>query len=57
VASSLEGEFVMTYDNATEVAEMALSHGFDIEQIPMKGTHHNLTNELIVGRDLSWARI
>jgi len=56
IASSHFGDFLMTYDSAPEVADLAYCHGFDVEAIPMKGTHHNLTHELIVGRDLSWLR-
>jgi DNA adenine methylase len=52
----LSGSFLMTYDNAVEVAEMALHHGFDIEPIAMTNTHHAEMKELLIGRDLSWAR-
>ena len=54
--SSVRGQFLMTYDNAEEVREMAAWHGFDTEPIPMKNTHHAEMTELLVGRDLCWAR-
>jgi DNA adenine methylase len=56
LASSLRGEFLMTYDVASEVAELALEHGLDIVEIPMKNTHHARMTELLVGKDLGWAR-
>jgi DNA adenine methylase len=52
----LQGDFLMTYDTADEVMEMACEHGFDMEQIPMTNTHHAEMKELLIGRDLSWAR-
>lgn len=54
--SSVRGQFLMTYDNAEEVRKMAARHGFDTEPIPMKNTHHAEMTELLVGRDLCWAR-
>lgn len=52
----LQGDFLLTYDNAPEVREMAVSHGFDIHLVPMKNTHHAQMYELLIGRDLDWAR-
>ena len=56
VASSLKGDFLMTYDDAQEVRELAISHEFDTHYVPMKGTHHIACMELLVGRNLMWAR-
>lgn len=56
LAASFEGDFLMTYDLAEDVATMALDRGFDLEQIPMKNTHHANMTELLIGRDLAWAR-
>jgi len=53
---AIQGDFLMTYDNAHEVRLMAESHGFDVEAIPMKNTHHAEMSELLIGRDLTWAR-
>lgn len=55
-ARSLKGDFLMTYDNAEEVVEMARMRGFDTESVPMKNTHHTTMTELLIGRDLDWAR-
>ena len=46
----------MTYDNAEGVRLMAERHGFEIVEIAMKNTHHANMNELLIGRNLSWAR-
>ena len=54
--SQLRSDFLMTYDNAAEVRSLALKHRFEVEEIPMKSTKHELKLELLIGRDLSWAR-
>lgn len=56
LVNSVSGDFLMTYDNAAGVVEMAEQRGFDIEPIAMKNTHHARMTELLIGRDLSWAR-
>lgn len=56
LASQLEGDFLMTYDDAIEIRNLADRHGFDVEEVPMKSTKHELKLELLIGRDLTWAR-
>ena len=56
LVSALRGDFLMTYDNAEEVQAMAVRHGLDFEAVPMKNTHNTKMTELLVGRDLHWAR-
>lgn len=56
VAGGLAGDFLMTYDNDRDVEELARRHGFDTLPIPMKNTHHAEMTELLIGRDLDWAR-
>ena len=53
ICESLVGDFLMTYDEAEEVKEMARRHGFQMRLIPMKNTHHTTMRELVIGRDLS----
>lgn len=53
ICESLVGNFLMTYDEAEEVKEMARRHGFQMRLIPMKNTHHATIRELVIGRDLS----
>ena len=54
--SAVAGDFLMTYDNTNEVRELAKAHGFDTGLIAMKNTHHAKMNELLIGRNLDWAR-
>ncbi len=54
VCESLTGDFLMTYDNAEEVRDMAKHHGFQVRLIPMNNTHHATMEELVIGRDLGW---
>ncbi len=54
--SLVAGDFLMTYDDTVEVRKMARSHGFDIECVAMKNTHHTEMTELLIGRSLDWLR-
>jgi len=54
--SKARGDFLMTYDDAEPIRELAREFGFDTHKIPMKNTHHTLMYELLIGRDLAWAR-
>jgi DNA adenine methylase len=54
VCETLKGDFLMTYDNADEVKEMARHHGFQMRLIPMNNTHHATMEELVIGKDLTW---
>jgi len=56
VAGTLAGDFLMTYDNDRDVEALASRQGFDTLPIPMKNTHHAEMTELLIGRDLDWAR-
>ncbi|MGI8744152.1 MAG: DNA adenine methylase [Bryobacteraceae bacterium] len=51
------GDFLMTYDDAKEIRDLACLHAFDTRLVPMKSTHHAEMTELIIGRDLSWLHI
>jgi len=56
IARSLAGELLMTYDNAQGIRQLAQRHGFDMLPIAMKSTHHARMMELLIGRNLDWAR-
>jgi DNA adenine methylase len=56
IADALAGDFLMTYDDAEEVRLLAQVHGFDIQPVVMKNTHHAKMNELLIGRNLDWLR-
>lgn len=54
VTKRITGEFLMTYDNAGEVAALAVKYGFQARTILMKNTHHAQMTELLIGRNLDW---
>lgn len=56
LVETIRGDFLMTYDNAVGVRSMAERHGFEIVEIAMKNTHHANMSELLIGRNLNWAR-
>ena len=56
VTASVRGDFLMTYDNAAPICELAKKFNLETHLVPMKSTHHAIMNELLVGRDLAWAR-
>ncbi|HUY13501.1 MAG TPA: DNA adenine methylase [Terriglobia bacterium] len=53
--SKVSGDFLMTYDDAPGVRELALKHHFDVALVAMKNTHHAKMSELLIGRNLDWA--
>ncbi len=54
LCESIKGNFLMTYDAAEEVKNLARRHGFQMRLIPMKNTHHAQMEELVIGKNLSW---
>lgn len=56
VTSSLRGDFLMTYDEAQPIRELAERFGLDVHTVVMKNTHHRVMRELLIGRNLAWAR-
>ena len=56
VTSRIKGDFLMTYDDAEGVRDLARRHGFDMETVAMKRTHHAKMTELLIGRNLDWTR-
>jgi DNA adenine methylase len=54
LAHRLQGNFLMTYDDASKVQEMASRYKFETRLIAMKNTHHAKKTELIIGKDLTW---
>ena len=56
LTSTLAGDFLMTYDSADELRALAATHHFDTELVAMKNTHHAEMTELLIGRNLDWAR-
>jgi DNA adenine methylase len=56
IASTLAGDLLMTYENAEGVRDLARRHGLDMLPVAMKNTHHAEMTELLIGRNLDWAR-
>jgi DNA adenine methylase len=54
LCEKLQGDFLMTYDNAEEVQSLAEKHGFQTKPVAMKNTHHAEMDELLIGRNLDW---
>jgi DNA adenine methylase len=54
--SGVLGDFLMTYDDAGDVRDLAGKYGFDVELVAMQNTHLARMNELLIGRNLDWAR-
>lgn len=46
--ATVQGAVMLTYDDAPEVRSMAARHGFHVEAIPMKNTHHEVIRELLI---------
>ena len=54
--SKVNGDFLMTYDDADEVRALARKYRFETQLIPMTNTHNAIMTELLIGRDLSWVK-
>ena len=54
LASTIQGDFLMTYENADEVKTLASEHGFEYAPISMQNRHNAVQKELLVSRALSW---
>ena len=46
--SRVQGVFMMTYDESSDVIEMARGRGFHLAKVPMKNTHHAVMYELLI---------
>jgi DNA adenine methylase len=55
-ASKTAGDFLMTYDDSEEIRRLARQFGLDTQAVAMKNTHHAKMIELLIGRNLDWAR-
>lgn len=54
LASKIEGDFLMTYDDAEEVRALAVKHRFETRLVAMSNTRHATMTELLIGRNLDW---
>lgn len=56
IVSGISGDFLITYDNTAEIYELARQYNFDTQLVAMKSTHHIEMKELLIGKNLDWAR-
>ena len=52
-----DADFLMTYDDSSEIRALTVEFRFDCDTVAMKNTHNSCMNELLVGRSLDWLRI
>lgn len=52
--AAVSGTFLMSYDNNSEIQDMAREFGFQCRPVRMKNTHHAEMTELVISRDLNW---
>ncbi len=54
LASTLAGDFLMTYNDTPEIRKLADQYGFSVKSVAMKNTHHATKRELLIGKELGW---
>jgi len=54
LTSQLKGKFMLTYDDTSEIRQLADKYKLDYKTIPMKTTHHLQKNEIIISDNFSW---
>ena len=54
VATGLQSDFLMTYDDSEDVIKMANGCKLATRSIAMKNTHHAKKSELLIGKKLDW---
>jgi DNA adenine methylase len=54
LTSNIKGKFMMTYDDTTEIRQLADKYNIQFRTIPMKTTLHYKKNELILSDNFRW---
>lgn len=54
IASNLNGDFLMSYDDTQEIRNLAKACDFEVANVAMKNTHHAKMTELLISRNLDW---
>ncbi len=52
--NKVAGDVLLTYDDTAEIRKLASTHGFSLQPVAMKNTHHAQMTELLIGTDMSW---
>lgn len=54
LTSQLKGKYMLTYDDTTEIRQLADKYRLQHRTIPMKTTHHLQKNEIIISDNFDW---
>jgi DNA adenine methylase len=54
LAAQLSGKFLLTYDDTTEIRQLADKYNLQYRTIPMKTTHHLNKTEILISDNFSW---
>ncbi len=54
ITAQLKGKFMLTYDDTTEIRQLAEKFNLQYKTIPMKTTHHLKKNEMIISDNFTW---
>lgn len=54
LTAQLKGKFMLTYDDTTEIRQLADKYKLQYRTIPMKTTHHTKKNEIIISDNFNW---
>lgn len=54
LADTINGNFLMTYENSEEIKDLVVKYNFEMKKVAMQNTHLAKMKELIISRDLSW---
>ena len=55
LTAQLKGKFMLTYDDTTEVRQLADKYNLEYSTIPMKTTLHYKKNEIIISDNFKWS--
>ncbi len=54
LSAKIQGKFMLTYDDTPEIRQLAEKNRLQFKTIPMKTTHHQQKNEIIVSDSFDW---
>jgi len=54
ILQSHRGDFLVTYDNTSQMNTLADEFGYEKRSVKMKNTHHAQMTELLIGRNFDW---
>jgi DNA adenine methylase len=54
LVAGLKGKFMLTYDNTSEIRQLAGKYKLPYKTVPMKTTHHLKKREIIISDNFSW---